>query len=278
MSIICRRATLFIALCIIVYGEGISMQQPGNKIVTFSLASAKFSLHEPVIINFVVKNNFSETITFDLGSDRKESFQLNLTRPNGASSQARRIIEGFAMTGKITLRPGQVYRQRLLINEWFDLSQIGAYAISVNLLTSIQSGNGRVVAKGANFRSTFEITSRNPKKLQEICAGLLTQITTSNTYEQAMNAATMLSFIRDPVAVPFLERVLKLKMNRIMIEQAAIEGLGRIGNTEAVQALIRALSAPNAESTSYIRYALFRIESETTDPAMKQQIKRALGK
>jgi hypothetical protein len=166
----------------------------------------------------------------------------------------------------------------LLINEWFDLSQIGAYTISVNLLTSIQSGNGRVVAKGANFRSTFEITSRNPKKLQEICADQLTQITTSNTYEQAMNAATMLSFIQDPVAVPFLERVLKLKMNRIMIEQAAIEGLGRIGNTEAVQALIRALSAPNAESTSYIRYALYIIESKTADPAMKQQIRHALGK
>jgi hypothetical protein len=259
-----------------VYGEGISMQPPGNKVVTFSLASARPSLHEPVIINFVVKNNFSETITFDLGVDRKESFKFNLTRPNGTSNQAQQgIKEGLAMPGEITLRPGQFYRQRLLINEWFDLSRIGKYAISVNLLAPIRSGNGRVVAKGANFRATFEITSRNPKKLQEICAGLLAQITTSTTYQQAKDAVTELGFVQDSIAVPFLEKV--LKMNK-MVERTAIEGLGRIGNAEAVQALVRALSIQDAELTAYVRYTLYRIESETTDPAVKQQIRRALGK
>jgi HEAT repeats len=276
MSIISRQATLFLALCIIAYGESISMRQPDNDIVTFSLASAKFSLHEPVAIDFAVKNNFSETITFDLGIDRKENFQLNLARPNGAGNQTRRIIkEGFAMGGEITLRPGQFYKQRLLINEWFDLSRIGAYTISVDLLTSIRSGNGRVVAEAANFRDTFEITPRNPKKLQGICASLLDQITTSNTYQQAKNAATVLSLIQDSIAVPFLEKV--LTMNK-MVERTAIEGLGRIGNGEAVQALIRALSTQDAEITLFARRALSRIESKTTDPAMKQQIRSALGK
>jgi hypothetical protein len=168
MLVISRQATLFLVFSIIVYGEGISMQPPGSKIAKFSLASARFPLHQPVAIDFVVKNNLSETITFDLGADEKENFQLNLTRPNNGSSQARRITkEGFAIGGKITLRPGQFYRQRLLINEWFDLSRIGNYAISVNLLAPIRSGNGRVVAKGANFRATFEITSRNPKSCKK---------------------------------------------------------------------------------------------------------------
>ena len=276
MSIISRHATLFLALCIIVCGEGISMRQHGNEIVTFSLASAKFSLHEPVAVDFVVKNDSSEAITFDLGADEKENFQLSLTRPNSASSQARRIIkEGFAIRGKITIRPGQLYRQRLLINEWFDLPQIGAHTISVNLLTPIQSEKGRVVAKGANFRATFEITSRNPIKLQEICASLLTRITTSKTYQQAKDAATELSFVQDSVAIPFLEKVLKINK---MVERTAIEGLGRIGNAEAVQALIRALSIRDAELTAYVRYTLSIIESKTTDPAIKQQIRRALGK
>ncbi len=275
MSIISRRAILFLALCIIVYEVGVSMQPPGNRIITFSLASAKFSLHEPVVINFAVKNKFSEPITFDLGADRVENFQLNLTRPNGASNQARRIIEGFAMTGKITIRPGQLYRQRLLINEWFDLSQIGAYAISIDLLTPIRSESGRVVAKGANFRATFEIIPRNPKRLQEICANLLAQIATSNTYQQAKDAATELSLVQDSVAVSFLEKV--LKMNK-MVERTAIEGLGRVGSAEAIQALIRALSIRDAELTAYVRYTLSIIESKTTDPAIKQQIRRALGK
>jgi HEAT repeat protein len=66
-------------------------------------------------------------------------------------------------------------------------------------------------------------------------------------------------------------------MNK-MVERTAIEGLGRIGNAEAVQALVRALSIQDAELTAYVRYTLYRIESETTDPAMKQQIRRALGK
>jgi HEAT repeats len=276
ISTISWQATLLLILCIMVYGEGISMQQPGSKIVTFSLASAKFSLHELVAIDFVVKNNFSETITFDLGADRKENFQLNLTRPNGTSDQARQTIkEGLARLGEITLRPGQFYKQRLLINEWFDLSQIGAYTISIDLLTPIPDGNGRVVAKGANFRATFEITPRNPEKLQEICAGLLTQIATSQTYQQSKDAATKLSFIQDSVAVPFLEQV--LKMNK-MVERTAIEGLGRVGDAEAIQTLIRALGAQDAEITAFVRYTLSLIESKTTDPAMKQQIRSALGK
>lgn len=278
IHIISRRAILFLVLCIMIYGVGVSMQPLGSKIATFSLASAKFSLHEPIVIDFVVKNNFSEAITFDLGAGRKESFQFNLTRPNGERSQVQRLIEGFAGGGKITVQPGQVYRQRLLINEWFDLSQIGNYAISVNLLTSIQSESGRVVAKGANFRAAFEITARNPKKLQEICASLLAQVTTSKTYQEAADAATELSFVQDSVAVPFLEKVLNLKMNRIMIEQAAIEGLGRIGNAEAIQTLIRALSIRDAEFIPFVQYTLSLIESKTTDPAVKQQIRRALGK
>lgn len=252
------------------------MQQTSNKIVTFSLASAKFSLHEPVVVDFVVKNDSSEAITFDLGADEKENFQLSLTRPNSASSQSRRIIKGgFAILGKITIRPGQFYRKRLLINEWFDLPQIGAYTISVNLLAPIQSERGRVVAKGANFRATFEITSRNPIKLQELCASLLTRITTSKTYQQAKDAATELSFVQDSVAIPFLEKV--FKMNK-MVERTAIEGLGRIGSAEAAQVLIRALGAQDAEITAFVRYTLSRIESTTTDPAVKQQIRRSLGK
>ena len=70
---------------------------------------------------------------------------------------------------------------------------------------------------------------------------------------EASKAAYALSYVDDPLAVPYLGRVLK---ESFAGKYAAISGLARIGDPEAVQLL-----------TSY---------SKTADPEMKLQIENAL--
>jgi hypothetical protein len=96
------------------------------------------------------------------------------------------------------------------------------------------------------------VTPRDPKRLDSVCEGLRKGAMNVNAWE-ASKAALALSYVDDPIAVPYLGRVLE---ESFAGKEAAISGLARIGNAEAVQLL-----------TSY---------SATADPEMKLQIENAL--
>jgi HEAT repeat protein len=119
------------------------------------------------------------------------------------------------------------------------------------------------------------VLSRDPGKLGEVCDAFFNQLMTSDTYEQVIESAVALSFIKDPVAVPYLERMLNTDK---MVEPIAIQGLARINDRGAVDVLINALKLQKPEITASAQYALSQIEVETKDPSVKQQIRRALKK
>jgi len=227
------------------------------------------------MIDFVVNNTSAETLEFDLGPDRKENFRLTLTRPDRTTRANQLQINGPAREGKITIPPGQSYRQKLLVNEWFDISQQGTYTVSVEMITPIRSKKGQVITNGANGRFTIQVLSRDPNKLGEVCDALFNQMMTSDEYELVCESAVALSFIKDPVVVPYLERMLKTDK---MVELVAIQGLARINDREAVEVLINALKLQKYGISVSARSALSRIEVETKDPSLKQQIRRALEK
>jgi hypothetical protein len=258
--------------------EKTGAQPRKDELVSFSVASAEVTLHEPLMIDFVVNNTYAETLEFDLGPDRKENFRLTLTRPDRTTRANQLQIDGVARGGEITILPGQSYRQKLLVNEWFDISQQGTYTVFVEMITPIRSKKGQVITNGANGRFTIQVLSRDPDKLREVCDAFFNQIMTSDTsdtYEQVNESAVALSFIKDPVAIPYLERMLKTDR---MVELIAIQGLARINDREAVEVLINALILQKPDITASARYTLSQIEVETKDPSLKQQIRSALKK
>ena len=97
----------------------------------------------------------------------------------------------------------------------------------------------------------------------------------SKSYQEASDNTMALGNIKDPMAVPYLERVVNSDK---MVERIAIEGLGRINNREAVDALINILDSQKPEVVASAQFALSRIEAETKDPSLKQKIRRALKK
>src|SRR5205085_5837218 len=87
-----------------------------------------------------------------------------------------------------------------------------------------------------------------------------------------MEATETLGFIKDPIAVPPLVRL--IESNRI-VESWAIPGLGRIADESAVEALISLLGSPSSRDTGDLaRVALAKLASRTGDRQLKQRISK----
>jgi HEAT repeats len=252
-----------------------AIKQPGD-IASFSIDSRQITLHEPVLINFVVKNTQPNPITFDLGSDRKESFRVTLTLPDGTQTKPQQlVIHGFARTGKIKIPPGEVFSQRLLIDEWIELPVPGIYVVRIEMIAPILSQQGQVITQGVSDNFNIQVLPRSQRALEEICKTLLDQLITSNSQGQAIEIATILSFIKDPVAIPYLERMLKSGRR---VEQKAVDGLARINSPEAIEALTNLLTFQDQAVAAAAHASLSKIEFETKDQDLKERINRVLRK
>jgi len=243
--------------------------------ISYSLADTQFSLHQPIILNFAVKNGLAQSVNLDLGQDRKEGFLFVVTLPNGKRIQLPQLRkDGISRIGTLSLEPQQTYTQRLLLNEWIEFTSSGKYEIEVRLANPIRTDDGKIVASDSSFHTTLEIGERNPEHLKQISERLFQRIAESNTFEEASEAALALSYVKDPIAVPYLEKALA---SGKMVEPIIIAGLTRIADKNSVQALIHAVKEkPESEVAILSRSALSSIESQSADPKLKEMIKIAL--
>jgi len=243
--------------------------------ISYSLADAEFSLHQPIILNFVIKNGLTQPINLDLGQDRKEGFLFVVTLPNGKKIQLPQLRrDGISRIGKLSLEPQQTYTQRLLLNEWIEFNSSGKHEIEVRLANPIQTDDGKVVASDSSFHTTLEIGQRNPKHLKQVSETLIQRIAESKTYEEASEAALALGYVKDSVVVPYLEKALA---SGKMVEPIIIASLTRIADKNSVQVLINAVKEnPKSEVAILSRSALGSIENQSADPELKEMIKTAL--
>src|SRR5215471_15181880 len=78
-------------------------------------------LFEPLYATFSVQNNTNVAVQLDLGPNRKDTFELSITSPDGATHQTGKLNQGeLAANGNVLIAPRQTYSQRLLLNEWYD--------------------------------------------------------------------------------------------------------------------------------------------------------------
>ncbi len=240
-------------------------------ITSISLASDTVSLNEPVIVNFTIHNTLSKPLKVDLGSGRKEGFRFAVVGPSGTKSRAKPHMKGISRAGDMTIQPGQSFTQGLCLNEWFQFSAPGKYVVEVELDKPIQTEDGQPTI--VRSRLSLEVTPRNTERLKEVCGVFIKQVLNSISFEEASAAAISLSYVTDEVAVPYLAQALT---SNKMVESFAIDGLERIGNEEAVSLLISALNMRDALAPILAKQSLQKIESESTDPILKERIKQAI--
>jgi hypothetical protein len=241
--------------------------------VEMAVQPPRITLHEPVELTFDVTNNDQNSAQIDLGRDRKENFKITLTTPTGETIHLPQLRKnGLTRGPEVTIAAGEKYHQTLVLNEWYDFKQIGFYKIVVGLAKPALS-NGAAVAGQEPFDLTLNIDPRDETSLANRCGSLVADIMAFPSYEVAAERALALSYVNDPVAVPYLKRIL---LANKLVEPIAIQGLERIATPDAVQALGSALTLDRTSALA--RAALSRIENETADPQVKEQIRRTMAK
>jgi len=243
---------------------GVAMAQMEEGVnVSFALPESSVTLNEPIFVDFSIHNGLTESIRFDLGKDLKTNFDFMITHPDGSKVQAPRLpTGGIGQIGKRSLVPKTTYTQRLLLNEWYQINAPGEYTIEAKLTGQIETASGKAVTPQVSGSIHLKIHTRNPDKLKKICEDLVRTTIESLTVADAIKAALILSYVQDPVAVPYLEQVLKqAKWGK----REAITGLGRIHNEEAIKILTAVAEGENEELKSAARAALSRLDSQPID-------------
>jgi hypothetical protein len=202
----------------------------------------------------------TKPVLVDLGANRKEVFAFSFVTPDGSKSTVPpKRAEGSAMIGRIPLQPAQSYSQKLLLNEWFDFPTPGQYEISVRLVKPEGSPRGfdiYDISQGPQFRTTLLIQPRDAALLKKICEMLEAQVFNARNDEEAIAPAEALSYINDPIAVPYLIKALD---SRRSVEGFAITGLERIGTDEAVRGIELAARSKNKDVAVFAKRALERL-------------------
>lgn len=269
---ISARSLLSVFLLLAAFLEAGNSQAVDSNFATFALQERQFTLREPILLDFEVVNPTSDDLHLDLGDDRKGNFQISITEPHGKTVVVGKKPpqNGITFLGKIRVEPGETYSQTLVLNEWYTFREVGRYRISVVLTAPMKSG--RTSRRVHPLAFEIDFTQRNPDQLAGACRSLVTRVQQARSVGPAMEAAHALSYVDDPVAVPFLEEIL----TDWRVVGHAIAGLQRIRSPEAIAVLIRALKITEHETALRARVALGLIAHETDDEATRSMITAVL--
>lgn len=253
-------------------------QQSNEILVSYSLESWRLVLHEPVALLFRIKSDSDQAVQVDLGSNRKGSFLLTITRPDGGRQALPRYVRyGLRRLGRVSIDPGVEYEQQLLVDEWYDFKLEGVYKIEVRLSEPVKDKAGAVITEAPPFNARLEFLPRDPARLRKVCQALVERIQKAQSYEEAADAANVLRYVRDPGAVPYLEEILYADR---MVDGFATSGLKWIGTPEAINVLLAALESPHHRAKEPLQWSVFGVLAalahETDDPLLKTRIEEAL--
>jgi hypothetical protein len=244
-------------LCAAVLGAVLS----GPVAIGAALPSAKLdyklpkstTLGEPAIMTARLFNTTGYRIVADFGVNDQTEFAFLHTRPDGSVVRVRpSLVPASRMrTSRLMLR-GTSYTALVVLDEWLDLSQIGRHAIDVEFHGSVRLDGGDQAGLKRAARFPIDVKPRDARRLDKRGAEWLKQISTLSPDGEARAAASALTAMKDPVAIPYLELA-----------------TARTRAPKFVEALT-ALSSPDA------RAALERL-ARSQDPDVRALAERALG-
>ena len=114
---------------------------------------------------------------------------------------------------------------------------------------------------------------RSPARLNKICAELEKQAEIATTVDAAQFPALALSYVDDPIAVPYLARVLSA---HALAYEKTVRGLERIGSDEAVEVLLSALNENYGDIAELATTSLGRMQARIANPRLRETVKNAV--
>jgi hypothetical protein len=217
------------------------------------------TLNEPVTIQMRIENGLKEMVNVDLGADRKANLNFKIVQPNGYSIQPPSFNPfGAVPIGKFSIGPGQTYSQEIILDEWYKPAQLGDYKVEVSLARPFRTDSEKTVETVTGGELAFRVGPRDVKVLNDRCGQLVDEVLHGQSDSEKAEAALTLSYIRDPVAVPYLGQVLK---NGGELGGFAVDGLVRIRNAQAIAILRENRDTPVRGLKPRIECGLLTIET-----------------
>jgi len=251
-------------------------QSGGSPSVSYSLVETGSTVREPVFLRVAIENYSDEAVTVDLGISFRGSFRARMLRPDGRIETAPKpSINEFGPVGKTVIAPHERFSEMLLLNLWFDFDLPGRYFLDIVTTAPFVTASGIQLAPAAAGGSvTIRVAPRDQRRLRQICADLETKVRKSaSSSAAALEAAETLSYIRDPVATPYLARLFDDHKN---VEPLAVYGLERVADGPAVDALISQMNSREGDMRILAPATLRRMQEAAADPVIRQKIEEAL--
>jgi len=270
-------------------------QLPVGVNVSYAILGGDVTLNEPVFLVLSVDNRLSEPVSVDLGRNSDSGFRAKLTRPDGkvVDRLHSESPDEIFVLGVESVPPLNTFAKRLLLNKWFVFDAPGRYALDVELTIPILVNpsldaeqyvlreldvelskpilvNGVAAPSPTAGHVEFTVRDRNLTHLTALCEELQRRAAVLGPGRR--DAAEALSYVNDPVAVPYLKAMLGDNAN----EDLVIDGLARIGGAAAVEALISQTDHPDLPVRTRVIGALIQIARRSEDEALKQRIRDVL--
>jgi hypothetical protein len=248
---------------------------PKEVSVHFRFQEGVVTLHEPVVVLFEVHNGLSQPITVTVGALVRQFFDFSLTTPRGQTLHkdpfGGRVDIVTAGDGKVIVEPGADYNESLVMNEWFAFATEGTYSLTSKLTSDIETADGSFQAAGETTR--LRVNSRDSAQLSKVCAELEKQAEMATSVEASQRPTRALSYVEDPIAVPYLARLLSA---HTLSYDMAITGLARIGTDDAAEVLLSELNDNYGDIGEQASRALSQMEGRISNPRLKETVKKAV--
>lgn len=223
---------------------------------TFCLTRDAVTVNEPVWIEFQVRNDLAEQIQFDLGFDRRQNFEFRLTETGGAFVLLRGPEpQGMGRRGKLSLGSGETYTQKILLTELYQFQTPGLYRVVARMTNPIRTQSGITIQPQPSQEMTLKVDTRDPQQLEKECRMLADSVDSENA-EAALEAATALGYVRDLVAVAYLQRIASQGHFVAVVRPKAVQGLARIANAEGIENVVSKIRPPDPDLVSSVRTAM----------------------
>jgi hypothetical protein len=244
-------------LCVFTATDGEAQSTAGAIYADFTTRE-DISLHEPVLLQLTIENRSTERIKVDLGTDGKENLKLQITYPDG------RVVEpqspytgGFARTGRIRISANDSFSRQYVLDEWVTFDEPGRYVVRAEIQSPIVVDNSEIHPPAPAQSLNVNIGARDEIRLREVSENFARIAVSARGSEAKSDAALALSYVMDPVAVPYVSSVLQQTDS---VDWLLVQGLVRHGTEQARAELIELSQSPNEERSALARDALRRLE------------------
>lgn len=230
--------------------------------IEVDLNAATITAGEPVWLRFRMLNRTGEAIGVGVHDDEPRDLDVRVS-----DSEGRRVdppadyrIPMCGLWYLETVEPGEAFERGVLLSRRLRLDEPGEYVVRVRYPRRLPQPTDERPGRPVEFTLKLQVTPKDKDRLKAVAGDLAAAACRNSTEPQtARLAARALATIDDPIAVPFLKRL--LDCGELLVRLEGVSGLKQEGSPRARRILIAAAEGRDPDLTALARGAL-----ESGDP------------